>query len=447
MLSKICISLFVIGVFFTTGSISAFAQFAQLNGIVVLDKGDGTKEPVSGALVEAYRFDIKSVSPPAKTNKNGAFVFGALPFRALFAVSVSAPGCAPQVFPNIRIGVNDNVSITLSPGDGKRLTEDEARKAVADSLKNGTAGGDLTAEQKAEMEKNKAEFAKKNKEIEEKNNRIKTGDATARKANEDGIAAKKAGDYDTAIARFNEGIAAVPDFIGSTPILLLGKMDALKLKGYKIYREGVVLTDAAARRAKFDEANTYFDQALAALPLAMAVFKSADPADLKGNEGTRIPLYSLATEVHRLKAVTGIDTSKTNDAFAVVTEYIVLEQDPAKKLAGQMTLGDIMRNAGDFERAVAAYRKVLEMKPDYPDALAGLGLTLFAQGAGIAPEDKEKEQEGLNYMTKYTEISPVTASDSLSVQELKKSVKDAVEYLKSLKMAPQKVPASGKKKP
>src|SRR5438876_10525664 len=104
MLRKICFSLFVIGAVFTAGSVAAFAQFAQLNGTVVLEKADGTKEPVVGALVEAYRFDIKSASPPAKTNKRGEFIFAALPLGGVFAVSVSAPNCAPTVWPNIKIG-------------------------------------------------------------------------------------------------------------------------------------------------------------------------------------------------------------------------------------------------------------------------------------------------------------------------------------------------------
>ena len=83
------------------------------------------------------------------------------------------------------------------------------------------------------------------------------------------------------------------------------------------------------------------------------------------------------------------------------------------------------------------------MKPDHPEAMAGLGLTLFAQGAAASPEDKSLEQEGLNYMQKYTEIAPVSSTDSQNLKELKQSIKETVDYLKNQqKMTPQKVPAT-----
>ena len=128
-------------------------------------------------------------------------------------------------------------------------------------------------------------------------------------------------------------------------------------------------------------------------------------------------------------------------------EYIAMETDPVKKLAAKLTLGDVMRYTGDFEKAVVAYKAVLEEKPDHPDALGSLGLTMYAQGVASVPEDKAKQQEGLNFMQKYTEIAPVAATDSPAVKELKESVKQTVDYLKNQqKMTPQKV-ATPKKRP
>jgi lipopolysaccharide biosynthesis regulator YciM len=134
-----------------------------------------------------------------------------------------------------------------------------------------------------------------------------------------------------------------------------------------------------------------------------------------------------------------MDTTKTADAQAIITDFVAFETDPAKKIAAQMTLGDIMRFTGDFEKAIAAYRQVLEAKPDHAEAMASLGLSLVADGAAQTPENKEKMQEGLNFMQKYTEIAPVSATDSPQTKELKESVKATVEYLKSEKMVPQKV--------
>ena len=82
---------------------------------------------------------------------------------------------------------------------------------------------------------------------------------------------------------------------------------------------------------------------------------------------------------------------------------------------------------------------VLESSPDNPDALAGLGLSLFSAGAGTVPENTAQMQEGLNLMTRFAEIAPET-------HPLKASVKDAVDYLKTKKLEPQKTPKAGKKK-
>lgn len=445
MSRKFYFSFVLVGVFLFVGKLTSFAQTAPVNGTVVLVKADGAREPVTGALIEVYRTDIKSGFPSAKTDKKGEFSFAGIPFGGTFVFSVSAPNCSPNIFPGVKAG-QEKLVITLVPGDGSKLTEAEVRKG-ATAKPAGNASAELTAEQKKEQ----AEFEKKNSEITVKNEKIKNGDEIARKANEDGNAALKTENYDLAIAKFSEGVAAVPDFIGSTPILLNGKIVALKSKGFKSYREGATSADVEARKVKYQEANKSYDDALSAFQEALTVINKAeastDPAEQKRRSIMKSDLYATATEIHRLKAVSGVDTTKAAEANTVITDYIAIETDPVKKLAAQITLGDVLRLTGDFDKAVAAYRRVLEAKPDQPEAMANLGLSLFAQGAATVPEDKEKEQEGLNYMQKYTEIAPVAATDSPAVKELKMSVKQSVDYLKAQKMAPQKLPPTGKKKP
>jgi tetratricopeptide (TPR) repeat protein len=181
-----------------------------------------------------------------------------------------------------------------------------------------------------------------------------------------------------------------------------------------------------------------FDNAIDILKKAGA---ATDPTDQKRRELLTMNLYTTAVEVHRLKSATKMDTPKSAEAATVIPAYIALETDPAKKLKAQMTLGDIMRVSSNFEKAVAAYREILATNPDNAEATGKLGLSLFAQGAATDPEDKEKEQEGLNYMQKYTEMAPVAATDSPADKDLKTSIKEAVDYLKSIKMAPQKPPS------
>ncbi len=428
-----------------SASIAANAQNGPVNGIVQLDKADGTHVPVAGALIEVYRVDIKVGFPSTTTNKKGEFAFIGIPLGVEYAFSISAPNCEPKIFPNVKAG-QEGLVIKLKPGDGKKLTEDEVRSALASApTSDGGGTADLTDEQK----KLQAEYDKKNAEILAKNKRMQEGDAIARKANEEGAAALKAGNYDLAIAKYSEGVTAVPDFIGSTPIMLSGRMEAQKLKGFNLYKEGMATADLAARKAKYSEANGFYDQALESFQSALDVVNNAeaptDPAEQKRREGMKTALYAAAMEIHRLKAVGDVDNTKAAEANTVITEYLALTTDPAKQLNAYMTLGEIMRRDGDLEKAVAAYRKVLELKPENAEAMGKLGLCLFSLGAGSIPEDKDLEQEGLNYMQRYTELAPIAATDSPAEKEFKTSIKESVDYLKSQKMAPQK-PASTKKK-
>lgn len=424
------------------GSLLVSAQTTSpVSGKVELVKADGTREPVAGALIEVYRTDIRSGYPSTKTNKKGEFYFAGFILGAEYALSASAPNANPEIRTGIKAGA-ENVVITMSPGDGRKWTEAEVRGAVASgSSGSGSSGGDggLTAEEKQQM----AEIEKKNAEIIAKNKKIEEGDAIARESGKAGFDALKADNFDVAISKFSEGIAAVPDFVGSTPILINGKMNALKGKGFKLYREGATQTEIAQRRAKYDEANRLFDEALSDFKTAMNILQTADApgetAETTRRATIKNNLYATAIEIHRLKAATQIDTSKISDAKTVITEYLAFETDAAKKVNAQMVLGDIMRSAGDFPEAIATYRAVLEVKPDHPEAMASLGLSLVAEGAAETPENRDKMQEGLNYMQKYTEIAPVSATDSAQTKELKESVKATVDYLKSEKMVPQKV--------
>ena len=103
-------------------------------------------------------------------------------------------------------------------------------------------------------------------------------------------------------------------------------------------------------------------------------------------------------------------------------------------------MADALRQAGDSTDALPVYQKVLDATPDNIDALGGMGLSLF--DVGVAAENKEQMQEGLNMMKRFTEIAPDT-------HPLKADIKGAVDYLvNTVKLTPQKStkPAANTKK-
>jgi len=425
------------------GASAVFSQTAAVRGVVKVHKADGTEVPVPDAVVEPFRTDIsKGNLPSAKTNKRGEFSFVGFQLGQTYALAVSGTGIAPWVEPNIKAGRED-ITIVTSEGDGRKLTEAEVRQVLTNASNTNAQSGKPQAKTKEQEE-----LEKKNAEITKKNAAIQAGDAAARKATSEGVEALNAKNYDLAISKFDEGITAVPDFVGSTPIMLDGKLVALKARGYEKYREGASQTDLAVRKAKYDEANHDFDDALKAYDQAMQIYNAAPapetPQEGAGRDKSKLKLMTDAIEVHRLKAVGGIDMTKYDQAAEVINAYAAIETDVAKKQQALTTLGDIYRNAGQFDKAITTYKSVLETSPDNLEVMASLGLSLVAQGTSVDPPNKEQLQEGLNYMQKYADTVQILPTDSKGTQEFKQSVKDTVQYLtteQKLKAQPTKAPA------
>ncbi len=440
MFRKDYLKVFLTVLVLLVGGTAAFAQNAPVRGTVKLQKGDGTVVPVVGAIVEAFRTDIdRGKMPEAKTNKRGEFSFVGFPLGQRFVLSVSGPGIGPRIQTDVRAG-SENIEFIVNEGDGRRLSEVEAREAAKGAESAPATAGSSEADKKAQ-----AELAAKNAEIIKKNEKLQSDDETARRANQEGRAALDAKNYDLAISKFDEGITAVPDFIGSTPILLAGKVVALKGRGFDHYVKGATATEASVKLEKYQAAKKEFLAAIAAFAQAADIVKKApaatDPKDQQLRKSIMTDLYTNTIEVHRLMAVSQVDTTHTTEAEALINEFLAQETDVAKKSKMQITLGDIMRAASEFDKAAAAYRGVLETSPDNTEVMASLGLTLVAQGFASTPQNREQLQEGLNYMQKYADTVSILPTDSPTVQEFKKSVKDTVEYLKTeekLKAQPTK---------
>lgn len=435
-------------VFSLAGS-SVFAQNAPVRGEVKLKKADGTVVPVADAVVDAYRTDIeRGKMPEAKTNKRGEFNFVGFPLGQRFVLAVSGPGIGPRIQPDVKGGM-ERIVFVVNEGDGRRLSETEAREAAKLAADVPTEG--MSEAQKEATRKQREDFEKKNAEIKAKNEKIQADDETARRADAEGKAALKEKNWDLAAAKFSEGIAAVPDYIGSTPVLILGKMTALKNRGFDIYVQGAKSPDVNVRLERYAAAKKEYNDALAVYAQAADILKKAEPAtdpkDQQFRKAVANDLYTTVIEVHRLMAVGQVDTSRVAEAEAVIKEYQAIETDPAKKSAAMTTLGDIMRYSGDFEKAVAAYKTVLETTPDNNEVMASLGLSLVAQGTSVDPPNREQLQEGLNYMQKYADTVAISPNDPQTVKEFKQSVKDTVEYLKTeQKLKAQPTKAAPRKK-
>ncbi len=427
---------------FLISGIVVFAQNAPVGGRVELKKADGTTEPVAGAMVEVFRTDIKAKFPAAKSDKKGNFAFAGLPLGATFVFSISAPNIKPEIYPNIRAGAQ-NIVIPVSEGDGKRWTEEEVRQAIANPTTTGATTTETPkAETTAEQKKAKEEYDKKVAEVTEKNKKIENATAIIQRSVKEGDAAYKEKNYDLALTKFDEGINADPDFAGSAPVLLNYKGVALKDRGYASYAQGAKSTDAAQKKQMLESAKKDWTTAIDSFNNGLKILKGATAADAETQKNYDISKFNILSnliEVHRLMSRSGIDTSKSAEAKVAFDDYLAIETDAAKKAKAQINLGDVLREGNDSDNAIIAYKAALVTSPDNPDALAGLGLSLF--NAGVVSDNTPQKQEGLNYMQRFAEVAPDN-------HPLKSSVRDAVEYLKTQdKLTPEKTKASTKKKP
>lgn len=450
MLKRLSISLVFAITFIALGSTISNAQSAPVSGKIELKKADGTVVPVEGALVEVFRTDIKSSGPADKTDKKGQFSFAGLQLGATFVISVSAPGAAPTYQPNIKPGM-DNLKLTLSEGDGRRLTPDEVRQAVAQGATQGGGQTELTAEQK----KAQAEYEKQKAEVESKNAKIVEETKIIEASLKDGNAAFTAKDWNLAISKYDEGINANPTFAGSAPILMNNKGTALRQRAVETYNKNVKSTDQAVKIEAMGKVKADLSASVDTFNASWGILKAAQPTDFsdpKLKQDQIATALNGAKESFRMMAKTDqADPAKIEIAKTMIPEYIAIEVDTLKKGDAQTVLGDVYRVTADFDNAIVEYRKAIEIAKDSPDALAGLGLSLV--NVGIIAKDEgdrtkskplsdkglQQMQEGLNFLGVFTQVAPDT-------HPLKASVKETTDYLSAQSLTPQKV-APARKRP
>ena len=222
---------------FLAGSIAAFAQTAPVGGTVILTKADGTTEPVQGATVEAYRTDIGGKMPSSKTNKKGEFNFVAFQLGGVYTLAVSGPNIAPTYLPNIKAGM-ERVVLSVTPGDGKKLTEQEIRSGVSTTSSTNpttptatTSSNSNKTELSAEDKKKQEEEQKKIAEISAKNEKITSDNELIQASLKAGNEAFNSKNYDLAVTEYEKGIQARPTAVGSAPTLLNNKAIALSNRG------------------------------------------------------------------------------------------------------------------------------------------------------------------------------------------------------------------------
>jgi tetratricopeptide (TPR) repeat protein len=395
MIGKYIVGALAVAILLAVASVPAFAQVGELRGKVMMKQADGQTVPLADAQIDVFRTDMKA-KYNTKTNKNGEFVFAGLPFIGTYTVAASHPTASPNFVPGVKAGKGIIVEITVTPGDGRKLTLEDLEKVGGASATPPAAGAPSAAD-KAKME----EMAKKNAEIEEKNKKITesnevigrtfklgnealTAANTASRAKQTDVAVQK---FTEAVTQYDEGLAADPE----QPALLTNKAVALKGRGVERYNSAITnkSLDDAARTAALDTAKADFKAAAEASTKAVTMLKATpaptDPAELDRLNKNKYAALLTNSEAMRL-FVSKVDPTQADAGLAAFKDYIAVETDPAKKSKAQLDSAQMLLDSGQADKALLEFQAVLQSQPYSPEANLGAGLALYAQ------QDKEKFQ-------------------------------------------------------
>jgi|ERR1700752_217399 len=455
MIHKYIFGVLAITILMVSAAVTSFAQVGELRGHVFLQQADGQKVPLADAQIDVFRTDL-TAKYNTKTNKKGEFVFAGLPFVGVYTIAASHPTAQPNFVNGFKVGRDIPCDITVTPGDGKRLTLDEIKAAGGGTANAATAssgggaaggGGGESAADKAKREellKKNAEIEASNKKIVEANstiartfkagNELLTAAGVASKANNTDEAIQK---YTEALTQFDEGLAADPE----QPALLTNKAAALKGRGVERFNATIrnKNLDDAAKSAGLTSAKEDFKASAETASKAAALIKAqtapTDPRELASYTANRYAAYLTQAEAYRLYVSKG-DPTKADEGIAAYKDYLAVETDPAKKARAQLESAQMLLDSGAPDKAFTEFQQVLTAQPDSPEANLGAGLSLFASG------DKAKFQDAANYLQHFVDVAPDT-------NVMKADAKAILTELKNTeKVVPEKsTPATRRKRP
>ena len=413
------------------------SAMAQMEATSVRVETADTKAPVAGATIDLYRLDMAG-KMTGTTDKDGSVTFPGTMAGVSYIIVASAPKFAPNFLPGVKAGLA-GILIPLSVGDGRKVSEVEARNAVK-TLETGE-GGNLTPEQRAQILKEKANIAA----VEVRNAKNKGDSEIASRLVDEGAAAFNANNYTLAIAKYDEGIVAVPDFIGITPRFYINKGISLKQRAVAEYRR-MLETKDMPQQDKNDisiKVEKDLGDAATAFGKAWDMLKSSaatSPDMTKTVEGYREETITNALGTFRIAAqIKKVGEPVAIPAKAIIGGYLEQQNDAAKKAEATIVLADVLRQGGNYDASIAEYRKALALAPENPEALFGAALALIMGGTtyddkGTEIKDKAKYQEAANYLAKFEPL----AKGNPKYAEIAVEVPALVEVLKAADVVPVK---------
>jgi len=332
---------------------AAWAQIAAIEGDV---KGpDG--QLVKGAVILIERQDMKGTYKGAKTDKKGHYIYNGLPFPGTYNVSVFIDDQKRDEMKGVKTQLGDPVNISFDLKDQQKAAAPAAGAA-------GAPGAAAPQEEQRSMSKEQKEaLDKQNKEnaaIIAKNKALND----TFNAGKDALTAKN---YDAAADAFQKGTEMDPN-------------------------QNVIWANLADAYVGQAGAKTGPDQQ-AALDKALEAYSKA------------IALKPDNAAYHNNFALTLAKAKKFDEAQAELNKAAQL--DPPQAGRYYYNLGAVLVNNGQAAPAEVAFKKAIEVNPDYADAQFQYATALSARlatgsdGKIVAPDGMKDALE------KYLSLEPM----------------------------------------
>ncbi len=404
-------------------SAAAFAQTGPIQGTVKVKNADGSLRPVSDAIVDIFRTDIKG-QWDVKTDKSGNFIRLGMPLVGRYIVVASGPGIEPTWVNNVRLTQVEKIDVVANPGDGTRLTFDQVKAQIAGG--GAPAQPQISAADRAKIAEAQKEEAAHKKQMEELQGSF---DQARTHYNQGVIASNEANALKTIPEQLEKYQGALSEFEQASRIDPSRHKDFLEL-AYKSqaslaethYQIGVLMFNNKQKEAS----KPHFEKAMESALRAIDISANSTSANLSNDKITYYNIY--AKNASLLVEFFGA-ADKVDGAVAAFTK--AEELDAANKTKWGVLKADMFRNAGRTDEAIAAYNAVLAVDAANVDALYGLGLTL------IASTDLKIIQEGANKLGEFVAKAKPEDKRVPNVKEALEAVKNAYK-IEAEKPAPRR---------
>jgi tetratricopeptide (TPR) repeat protein len=328
-------------------SVAGWAQTTAFEGDVKGEDGKG----VPKAVVHIDRKDIKGAYK-VNTDKKGHYYYGGLPIGS-YRISVEIDGKERDSIDNVRSKLGDPTNIPFD------LKEAAARAAAANP---GAGAGGAKEVEKGMSAADKAAYEKKLKEQTEKMAKNKE----LNDAFNAGVDAENNKNWDVAVQSFEKASTLDPT-------------------------QNVVFGRLADSYVSLAAAKTGADQD-AALAKAVGAYQKA------------IELKADAPEYHNNYALALAKQKKFAEAQAELTKAAQLDPPQAGKYYYNM--GAVLVNTGQMEPAGDAFKKALEIDPNYADAHYQYGIYLIGKATTTADGKITPPPGTAEEFQKYLQLKP-----------------------------------------